>query len=379
MGSMKLFDRRAGVVVAVVALLLSTFIPAFASAAQVTERSIALSSSSADAGSVSYQVNFTATQTAGAFVVEFCDDTPLIGEACNPPDGFVASAAASVTSGVTAVTGSTNKFVVTKPLTAGTVSVDVTGIHNPTAAGPLYARIVTYDSDTNANLYQSEDLGSGVKDEGSVAISITNTVGVSGAVLESMIFCVSGETINANCVGGGAAAPNLAPPTLKLGKDTNGVVALDSSDVYNGTIYSQISTNAVNGAIISLKSSAAGCGGLINSSKPDDCYIVPAGITGDITAGQAKFGLKLGADVTDATNGDLKAASTNYSSTAYRLNYVDGDASGVTGPYGDPILNTNSKPANNLDMPLTFGASVSNNTPAGNYSADLSLVATGKF
>jgi hypothetical protein len=30
-------------------------------------------------------------------------------------------------------------------------------------------------------------------------------------------------------------------------------------------------------------------------------------------------------------------------------------------------------------MALTFGASVSNDTPAGLYATDLSLIATGKF
>ena len=32
-----------------------------------------------------------------------------------------------------------------------------------------------------------------------------------------------------------------------------------------------------------------------------------------------------------------------------------------------------------VGMALTFGASSSNNTPAGTYSADLSLIASGKF
>jgi hypothetical protein len=30
-------------------------------------------------------------------------------------------------------------------------------------------------------------------------------------------------------------------------------------------------------------------------------------------------------------------------------------------------------------MKITFGASIANDTPAGKYSADLSLIATGKF
>ena len=179
--------------------------------------------------------------------------------------------------------------------------------------------------------------------------------------------------ITANCGG------TLTPPTLRLGQDVGGVIALNSAAVYEGTIFTQLSTNAAGGAIVSLKSSAAGCGGLIRSSDTSACNILPAGTTGTIDPGEALFGLKLGTQPTDPTDGDLEAASANYDSTNFRLNYVSGNGSGVTGPYGDPILTTNNAPANNRNIDLTFGASVTNNTPAGNYAADLSLIATGKF
>jgi hypothetical protein len=61
------------------------------------------------------------------------------------------------------------------------------------------------------------------------------------------------------------------------------------------------------------------------------------------------------------------------------MGYVSGDATGVTSTYGDPILDTAGAPVNNMGMPLTFGASAANDTAAGLYSADLSLIATGKF
>jgi hypothetical protein len=158
-----------------------------------------------------------------------------------------------------------------------------------------------------------------------------------------------------------------------------GVISLNSASVYTGTINTQISTNAVSGAVISLKSSAVGCGGLINSSNTSGCFIKPALQTG-IANGEAKFGVKTAADNVDATNGTVRAVpSSGYNDTTFALNWVTGDATGVTSTYGDPILDTDSKPANNRNMALTFGASASNQTPAGNYSADLSLIATGKF
>lgn len=388
MRSFKLLGSRARYIVAAAGLVSLGVVAPFASAlGQATERSIALSSSTKGASGVSYQINFTATSAAGAFIVEFCSNTPLIGETCTDPstsDGFSTASVASTDSDQTAVSHpANNQVIVTTDMTADEdVSIDLTGIHNPNTAGPLYARIVTYDTAAHAGseYTSSSGLGADAVDAGSVALSITDGVNVSGAVLETMIFCVSGGQDAAhpeiNPIGAGCTG-SLTAPTLKLGKDTAGVIALASDNVYSGTIYTQLSTNASKGAIVNLKSSAANCGGLVRSSDTSACDIGPAGNTTGVEANKALFGLKLGANVTDATDGDI-VASGSYDDTHYRLNYVDG-STGVTSTYGDPILTTNSKPANNRDMPLTFGASISNNTPAGNYSADLSLIATGKF
>lgn len=380
MSSRRLFNSRAGFMVAAMAVLLGSFMPALVSAAQVTERSIELSSSSANASSVVYKVNFTPAQTAGAVVVDFCQNSPVIGESCTPPVGFDASTA-TVSGGPTLgtlTTASDEKVMVTGTFTEDVAtSITLTGVKNPTNAGTIYARIITYTNGTGAAAYTSTTPGAHL-DDGGVALSITPTIGVSGAVLESMLFCVSGQTIGADCVGTGAAAPALAPPTLKLGQDVGGVISLNSADVYTGSINTQISTNATTGAVVSLRSSAVGCGGLINSSNTSGCFITPALQTG-ITAGQAKFGVKTAADSTDASGTIRAVPSSGYNATTFALNWVSGDATGVTSTYGDPILDTNSLPANNKNMALTFGASVTNQTPAGNYSADLSLIATGKF
>jgi hypothetical protein len=377
MNSIKLYKRQAGRFVAAATVLFAMFVPALASAAQVTERSIALSNSSASATGVSYTVNFTAVQAAGAFVVDFCSDSPVLGQTCTAPTGFNATAAASTTSGFTSVTGATSKVTVTGTINASdVVSVAITGITNPSTAGPLYARIVTYANGTDAAGYTSADPDAvGVhKDDGGVAVSITPTIGVSGAVLESMTFCVSSAAITDNCV-------TTSAPTLKIGEIVGSTQALDAAHVSTGDIYTQLSTNASNGAVVNLKSSATSCGGLINSSKPTGCYILPA-LGSDITAGQAKFGVKTATatNLDGNSNGALQPVTgSGYSNSAYALNYVAGNATGVTSTYGDPFIDTNGAPANGKNMKLTFGASVSNSTPAGLYSADLSLVATGKF
>jgi hypothetical protein len=146
-------------------------------------------------------------------------------------------------------------------------------------------------------------------------------------------------------------------------------------------MYTQISTNASSGAVVSLKSSVP-CGGL-KRVEVTTCDIAPA-LSGGVAAGQAKFGVKTTTatsttGVSDATGTLQPAAGSVYNNTTYALNYLADGTSGITSAYGDPFLDTNSLPVNNMNMKLTFGASISNNTPAGLYSTDLSLIATGKF
>jgi len=384
MTSLKSINRRVGSLFAVAALVLATItpglIPAFASAAQVTERSVELSSSSKAAEDVNYTVEFTTVgSTALATVLQFCENSPLIGAACTAPSGFDASAATATGYTISQTDQLLDNTIVAEAAANGTVVIPLENIDNPTNAGPLYVRIVTYSTTADAADYVAATLGNNVVDQGSAAVSITDTVAVSGAVLESMTFCVSGALVTVDGCASGVTAP-----TLKLGKTSGSVVALDASEVSEGSIYSQISTNAVSGAVVNLKSSATDCGGLLRSGAPTACDIAPAG-TGGIAPGAAKFGVKVAAATNPNSgtnsNGTFQGASDNayYNDSVFKLNFVALNASGVTGPFGDTFLDTDGAPASNKNVQITFGASVANNTPAGLYSTDLSLIATGKF
>jgi len=374
-------DTRVRSFVVALGVLLAFIAPGFistlASAAQVTQRSIQLSSSSAAAQGVTYTVNFTAVSAASAFVIDFCSNSPFIPSTCTPPTGFTAASAASATTGFTDVTGSTSSVVVAGTINAAdNVSVAISGITNPSASGPFYARIVTYDSKANAQAYTSTDLGSGSKDNGGAAIAITDTIAVRAAVLETMTFCIAGQTISADC--------NLTgntKPTIQLGEAVGSIKALSPTVVSTGSVFTQISTNAASGAVINIKSSALGCGGLKRAGDPTACDILPA-LNSGISQGEAKFGVKTttATDTGTTPAGALQPITgTYYNNSTFALNYVAGNTTGITSPYGDPFLDTNNAPVNNKNMELVFGASVGNSTPAGNYSADLSLIATGKF
>ena len=383
----RIISDKSRYIVAALLVAFSVFVPMLASAAQVTQRSIELSSSTKAATGVSYNVNFTAVANAGAVVIDFCSNSPLVGQACTAPAGL-SLATATVGGGFTKDTGEStaSKLVVTGTIDVGAedeISIPISGVTNPTNAGTIYARIVTFTSDTGSDAYDSSTVGANNPgthiDDGSVALSITDGIAISGDVLESLSFCVAGEAIPDGC-----DLTGLDAPTLKLGKDLgNGVIALDPSEVSTKPVFTQISTNAVSGAIVSLKSNAANCGGLV-SAGPAGCGIKPADSTitpvfDDATGGgKALFGVKTAA----STGGDGDYVPVgSYGTSNYFMNFTAGanPSTGVTSTYGDQFLTTSGAPALNRNMTLTFGASSANNTPAGSYAADLSLIATGKF
>ncbi|MBH2007581.1 hypothetical protein I8H83_03190 [Candidatus Saccharibacteria bacterium] len=378
----RIISDKSRYIVAALLVAFSVFVPMLASAATIEERSLELSSSTKTAANVSYGLTFTPVANAGAIVIDFCSDSPLIGVTCAAPGGL--NVATATTSDGTIVAGETtaSRLNVTKAITAGTpVNINFANITNPTDAGTVYARVLTYVDAAAAEGYDSGTVIGTPVDRGGVAFAITDGISVSGDVLETLSFCIAGAAIPDEC-----DTTSLAAPTLQLGKDIgNGIKALQSDEVSEGDIFTQISTNAVGGAVVRLKSNAIECGGLVRAGAADNeegCGIKPS-LLADVTAVTpgGLFGVKLaaGTDTPAVSEGAFQAANTNYNTSNFRMNYIDGDLTGVTSVYGDSILNTNGAPALYKNMKLIFGAKADNNTIAGSYSADLSLIATGTF
>ncbi len=362
-------------------MLCSLLVPIIASRTSaafiLSERSMQLSSSSVATVST-YTVRFTAHQAASAFVIDFCSNTPLIGQACTTPTDFSAENAVSTDAAFSDITGSEGRIVVAGSISEDDdVSVEITGILNPGVDGMMYARIVTFDTKQNA-LDSTPEALIGNRDEGSIAIAITPTIGVSGTVLETMTFCVSAEPINDDCA-------TVTTPALTLGQVIGGVGVLQAGVLSQDDLYVQLTTNAYGGAIVYLKNAADGCGGLLLVGETT-CYIHPAQNTGiNPAANEAKFGIKTSpATPTPARSatGVLQPANGSYyNNDAFALRFTSGEspASGVTSAFGDPLLDTAGAPASNQNMRLTLGITIANDTPAGTYATKLGLIATGRF
>lgn len=354
---------------AVLALLTLALLQASLAKADIlVNRSLSLSTDAMGATNVRYALEFTAeSDDTNAVVVEFCENSPVITDACETVGGLdVTGVNTTGSDTVSQLFGQAVLIDLSATANASDlVSVELSGITNPYDPGTFYARIVTYDTAMAAEGYQSGIPGAHL-DDGAVALTIINAVDVGGAVLETLEFCTSGEAFDElGCAG------ELSEPDLALGGEQGLSPTLATSSVFT-----HLSTNAASGAVVSLVSDALGCGGLVRSEDPEGCYILPRTTAGPIENGAAYFGLKFG-----TISGGTGAISPvgDYGQTDFFLHYEEGDESGVTSPFGDPIYTTDGGPLSGGKVELVFGANSSSTTPVGQYGAGLSLLVTGKF
>lgn len=358
--------RRAVYGFAALALAVAALVPglrAQVSAAQVTTRSIEMSSSTAGATGTTYLVTFTpaTTATLKSIVVDFCDESPIVGDAtCTKPTGFsvgAPTATTSISGTWTAAQANSNRTLTltnstgTSVPAATPVTITLTTATNPnTDNHSFYARILTYVNDSGANSAATYAAGSEgtYNDYGGIAMSTGKVINITARVMETLAFCVYKTTCTDD-------------PSLTLGAGTPQVI--DANAVYTGTAKFSISTNAQSGADVRFK------GDTLKSGSND---IDAKGATaGAITAGTESFGFYL------STLGTNVTATAPYSSTA--SNYaLDTGGSGITSTYGQAFAAL-SGPTNSSVTTLTFGTTASNTTAAGIYTAAEQLIATGKF
>ena len=337
--------------------------PTKASAAQVTSRSIQMSSSTQGATNTTYKVQFTVATTGNiqGIVVDFCDDTPLIGEAsCTLPTGFSVGGTPAIanvtglnpTTGWTAAASNTNRTLTLTnagggSVTASTVvSFELTTATNPTTDNhTFYARILTYATSAAASAYAPGSEGAYV-DYGGIALSTGKVISITARVMESLAFCVYKTACG-------------DAPDLTLGHGTTTKV-LDTTAVDTDTANFSLSTNAQSGAIVRIKG---------NTLTSGSNTIAAVGATaGPINPGDGKFGLYL------SSLGSMSVASP-YTTSASTYAY---DSTSTSGTYGDDLA-TVSGPVNTSVTTLTFGATAANTTAAGIYTAPQQLIATGTF
>jgi len=380
-----------------------------------------MSSAVPGASSVSYVLSFKPVTTEQELIVDFCSDTPIIGATCaftNATTPVFGTSSCTVTSSLGTVSCPGTNYhtirVTGLTMTAGnTFTITFSNITNPTVSTgtSFYARILTFATGNSSGYTPASTTGGATTtgtyvDWGGAALSTVQTLAITATVMETLTFCDSGTTIS-----GASTCSGLSTPSLTLGRGTPATI--NASNVDGGLLYTQVSTNALNGVGVALKDSGTGvsCSGLsINSGT--SCAIL-AKTTGNnvpaaaaISSGSGVIGMcvESGTGVTAQVpyNGTCSGNSANYNvtgagSTTDTFGLNDSTSSATTGfgstwsgtwstwtsdtpiyTYGS-LLFTSAGPLSNINNPLEFATSAANTTPAGIYSANYTLIATGSF
>ncbi len=367
--------------------ILMQVVPEVVSAAQLqsSSRFVKMSSATPGATAVTYQVGFTLAQTQNlqGVVVEFCNESPIIGSTtCTKPGSgstaFTvgtpsATVSANFTTAGTWTFGSLNtgrtfyaNNTTTNSVASGTAgTITITTMTNDDTVGTLYARIYTYGTSGQAASYTLATPGA-YNDYGGVAMSTTNAVNVSATVQEQLTFCVASVTITSGCAN---AAAN--PPNITLG---SGSPLTLSTTLATASVYHQITSNAVNGVSVALKNTnaSATCAGLSRNGGTT-CGIAAVGSgtsAAAINTGDGTFGVRVAAG-----SGGTGAVAVQgiYNNVTYAMRNQTYNT-----VYGDPISASSGATADVVSQ-LTYGAAAATATPAGVYTITQSLVATGTY
>jgi hypothetical protein len=405
-----------GLVAAVLTMVVAvaSLLPGYAAAGQVQERSIKLSDSSPSGGSitsgvgsgtnVSYTVTFTPATSGniGGIVVDVCDNTPLVEDtSCTYPTDFNwGSATPTLTAGYTGMgagwtaagiaggaganyqvlelsNASPQAVVNTTP-----ISFEITGVTNPSEPAltyhAFYARILTFDTSgnmtaqyttTGTTRVASTSLTNMV-DYGGVAMSVTTPITITARVMESLSLCTSAIAPDSSCAGANS-------PSIIIGHGGNNVLDASSAPDTNSA-YAQLSTNALNGAIIRMKASTT-CGGLSRDGGAT-CDIPAVGDTATaLAAGTANFGMRVADGVAAASGGSgtVNNAAPYDDPANYAMDITTADDN-VLSTYGDTVASSPGA-VNSMNIQFIFAATASNTTPAGIYTTYESLIGTGTF
>jgi hypothetical protein len=412
--------RRPRYFVAAMVLALSSVLPLVISQEAgayglLASREIRISTSDGAATDVTYLVNATTptTDNIGSIVIEFCGNSPIIGDSsCTTPGGFdinEAGLALANQSGITNWTvhanTDTNTLVLNRAasasFTAGAFSLELgagggsDGVTNPTTDNTsFYARILTFadiDDDGDgcsagddwAGCYVSQANHNQSLHAGGIALSTAAQITVTSKVQERLVFCVytgGAGYANNNCTGKSGTAVTLG--------DTNGV--LDAAGPYvDVNARFSITTNAVSGATVRAKGATLTSGGntitAIGSGTAEANSVAGSEQFGFCTYQFAGSGLTIDADYDgDNATGEDCADSSQTAGTG---------TPGGTGPgndvsfafitaemgatYGSSI---STKPAGDYSTgTLAFVGNISNTTEAGIYTSTLAFIATGTY
>jgi len=337
----------------IIALLLlgaGLFISQKTSAAGLGARYVKLGSPIAAASNVSYEISFTITTpgTLGSVELQFCSNSSLPEDSCDPPTGFdVSGATISTQSGVTGFSKSpastANNFILTRTasvVSAVQVTVRLNNVTNPASDGSYYAKIFTHASTDASDPYT---------DFGGLAFAINPSLSISTEVPPYLVFCIG----------------NVIPVNDCSSAQGDYVNVGDMGPTYTSTGQTQLlaGTNAQNGYDISI------LGPTMTSGNNEIPVITPGGMS---VAGISQFGINLRANTNPSTGQNPSGPGSGTPTVGYNqpnhYRYVSGDT-----------IATSSNADDYRKYTVSYVINVSANQPPGVYASTFTYVCLANF
>jgi hypothetical protein len=286
----------------------------------------------------------------GSVDVQFCANDPLPGTPCVAPVGLDVSAAVMSQQlagpgdfAIDTTNSTANDLLLTRtPSNVGAqpVSLDFTGVVNPSAPGAYYVRLQTFAA--------ADGTGTAI-DYGGIAFDITNQLAINAEVPPYLIFCTGITIPNLNCseAQGDFLDFGLLTPAHADSGTSQLLVATNAGDGYSVTVTGTTLTSG-NNTIVSLTTN--------DVSRP----------------GTAQFGFNLRANAAPSVGSNpsgpgVGAPSSNYNQPdSYR--FADGD-----------IIIANSVPDDVRLYTASYIANVPPTQAAGVYVSTLTYVCLAEF
>jgi len=342
--------RRLGVVLATVLAIVTVFLPLRqAAAAQLTNRSVSVSSASPSvSASHNFQFTYVSISNIGSIVFEYCD-SPVFAYPCNAPVGLdvsgatIASQSGNVGFSVDNANTTANRLVLTRPALpalAASSQYSFGNIINPSQPNvTTYIRLTTYASTDGSGAYT---------DYGAVAFATISPFNVASAVPPFLQLCV-GISVSIDCAAASGDQVNLgtlSPLAARAGQ----------SQLSGGT-------NSINGYAVYILGSTLTSG---NDTIPALSSPTPS------CPGNSQFGINLRANTNPAVGSDPAGPG----STAPTANYNLPNLFMLNS--GDAIV-TDNLPSDYKRMTVSYMANINNSQPPGVYNTTFTYVAIAQF
>ena len=323
-----------------------------AGAAQITSRSVTLSTSAPSATGVTYALSTAALPTTTAvksLQIQFCT---TVSGTCTTPPGFSASSSTLATqpTGLGSGTGWTVNTATAGSLrivnaanataSSGTVSVNWNGVVNPSTTNATFFGIITTYSDATWTT---------PIDTGTVALSTATQILVALTVGEALTFCAGTSITGQNC-------GTVSGSTVSLGNGSTTATA-------SGTSVLAASTNATNGYSITVNGTTLTSGG----------STITALATGTAsTVGTKQFGINLVSNATPVVGTAVSGTGTGTATANY--NTTNNFRFGT----GETIASV-GVPTNANAYTVSYIANIDGITPPGAYTSNLTYIATANY